>query len=635
MRRPAAVCWCMHHATLRPLAAGAAAIALSLLPVTPASRLAAQAAGGQTTTLVTVDFRALGPDGTPVADLRPEEVSLKVGGRVREILALQFVQAEPRPEADAQPAPPPPFVTNAPPIGGRNFVLLIDEEGIPTGKDAVVRAALGHLIAALSPADRLSVRTSKGGAVQVLPTLRHDRVLEALKGLVGRAQRGETAPEVVCRSRLNLFALVDVLSSVVPSGPTVVVFVTNGFTPPTVIENIARGQGPPGPCELMPRDLDTLATAAAASRAQLFVLQVIDDGLSAKAVAGEMTRGAERVAPPGGAAAVAVAETHEMSGGLEHVAGLTGNAIIRLIGDASEPMRRIARETSAHYLAAFEVAASERTGSTQRVEVTVSRPDVELRTVPSVLIPKPASAGSKPGTRSAQTPRDLLSVARSAYDLPLRASVYLSRASSDGRLRVVALFESADPSARISAAAAALFDAQSKARAVWTAQPAELSRQPVLTALTVPGPGTYRLRVAATDTAGLGGTLDEEVTVPATAKDTVWVGALVLGVQAGQSFAPRLEFHDEEVAVGMVEIAGLSKTAVVAATFELAGSADGPALATLPGSVRTSNDGSAVAFLGIPIGQMPPGDVVVRAVITVDGQPVAARPVRTLRKVAQ
>ena len=112
------------------------------------------------------------------------------------------------------------------------------------------------------------------------------------------------------------------------------------------------------------------------------------------------------------------------------------------------------------------------------------------------------------------------------------------------------------------------------------------------------------------------------------------VGSLVLGVSAGQGFAPRLQFASEEVAVAMVEVAGLSKTAVVAATFELAGSEAGPALATLAGTTRPSGDGMTVAFVGIPIGDMPPGDVVVRAVITVDGQPLAARPARTLRKVA-
>ena len=44
-------------------------------------------------TLVTVDFRVVGRDGTPVLDLKPEEVVLKVGSRAREVVALELIKA--------------------------------------------------------------------------------------------------------------------------------------------------------------------------------------------------------------------------------------------------------------------------------------------------------------------------------------------------------------------------------------------------------------------------------------------------------------------------------------------------------------------------------------------------------------
>jgi hypothetical protein len=96
-----------------------------------------------------------------------------------------------------------------------------------------------------------------------------------------------------------------------------------------------------------------------------------------------------------------------------------------------------------------------------------------------------------------------------------------------------------------------------------------------------------------------------------------------------------MEFGDEAVAVAMIELVGLPKTAAVSASFELAGREDGPALATLAGETRTSSGGTTIAFVGIPIGPMPPGDVVVRGVIAVDGKPLAARPTRTLRKTSR
>ena len=79
-------------------------------------------------TMVSVDFRVLARDGTPVLDLKPEEVVLKVGGHERDIVALELVKAggdtAPPPKGAKAPpaAPPPPFLTNAPLVGGRSVI---------------------------------------------------------------------------------------------------------------------------------------------------------------------------------------------------------------------------------------------------------------------------------------------------------------------------------------------------------------------------------------------------------------------------------------------------------------------------------------------------------------------------------
>jgi hypothetical protein len=43
--------------------------------------------------LVVIDFLALGRDGRPVTDLKPGDVTLRVGGRARTIEALNLVDA--------------------------------------------------------------------------------------------------------------------------------------------------------------------------------------------------------------------------------------------------------------------------------------------------------------------------------------------------------------------------------------------------------------------------------------------------------------------------------------------------------------------------------------------------------------
>jgi hypothetical protein len=388
--------------------------------------------------------------------------------------------------------------------------------------------------------------------------------------------------------------------------PTAVVFVSNGFTPPTVIEDIARGSGPASPCEMTRGDLEILARTVVASRAHFFVLQVIDDTTSG--------------APSG----------TSMSGGLEHLAGTGGNAVIRLIGESDRAIKRIASETSAYYLAAFEVSAQERNGAAERVEVSVTRPGVDIRVRPTLVIPK---AGARPAKVEPPKPRDMLAQARVFRTLALRATAYTSRASGDGKPKVVVLFEPVDPGVRFTEAAVALFDGTGKARAQWTGQAGELRAAPVMAALNGPPPGTYRVRVAAIDASGSSGTVDQDIKVEAVKPGAVSVSELVLGVPAPNSFTPRLQFANEPEALALVEISGVSKTATVTANFELAASEDGPALATLAGTVPAPRGDLRMAIVRFPIGPMPPGDVVIRAVVSVDGQPIEAHPVRTLRKV--
>src|SRR5918993_1952948 len=93
-------------------------------------------------------------NGQPVADLKPEDVSIRVDGKPREIKNLELVTAATAAPATpagvkAEPAIalPPPFETNvatAPAAsssatGGREFVIMVDEEGIAPGQEEPIR----------------------------------------------------------------------------------------------------------------------------------------------------------------------------------------------------------------------------------------------------------------------------------------------------------------------------------------------------------------------------------------------------------------------------------------------------------------------------------------------------------------
>jgi hypothetical protein len=615
----------MHVSPVRRLASLAVLAAVPVIVATAEPWPPVSLTQEQATTLVTVDFRALTRDGIPVRDLEPADIVLKVGSRTREIVALELVKAGgDNPAAAAKAAPAPPFVTNAPLSGGRSVMLLVDDEAIPPGQEAPVKDALGQLVAALTPEDQVGVMTLKGGVV-VHPTLRHERVLADIAGLRGIGSppsgaalaptRGTTSgpaggTDPACRTRTVHDAMMNQFERAVPSVPTVVVLVSNGLAAPgtptlTAIGNVnTQGSATGSPCEFTSGDLSALTTAAARAHVHVFGLEVF---LGA-----------------------------DVSGGFENFANLTGNARIRLSGDTGPAMKRLASETSAYYVAAFEVTDDERTGSSQRVSVTVSRPGVDVKAQPTVFIAKPAAP---PGTKGAKADkpklRDLLASGKVFRDLPLRATVYTSRMVQAGKMTVVCAFDLDDPSAKLAEASVILFDTTGKAKAQWTGQPAAFKANPVVAMFAAPGPGTYRMRLAAIDASGAAGTIDEDVRVEAVSPGSAQASALVLGTQDSRGFAPRLEFADEKVATAAVEIYGVSKPSVVEAKFEFAATEDGPAAAALPGTVQAAGDDVRTAFVSFPIAQMPAGDFVVRAVITVDGQPLAAKPIHTMRKVGR
>jgi hypothetical protein len=139
------------------------------------------------------------------------------------------------------------------------------------------------------------------------------------------------------------------------------------------------------------------------------------------------------------------------------------------------------------------------------------------------------------------------------------------------------------------------------------------------------------MRVAATDAAGRSGTVDIALKAELTDAGALKLSSLVLGVAEEGKFAGRLQFDTEPTAVAYLEIYGAMKGAL-SADLELAETENGPA--SVSGAMRITggaSDDRHVALGGIPIGSLPPGDIVVRAIVSVDGKPVG-RVTRTLRK---
>jgi hypothetical protein len=570
--------------------------------------MTAAAQGAKAGAPVKIDFRALTEDGQQVTDLKPDEITLKVNGKARQIQSLGVFHAV---AADGSPSPggsalPPPYATNAGGHTGRVIHVLVDDDSIAPGREGQVREAMRLLASELAPGDTLGVLTTQG-QVNFRPSTDLVRVQRAVDGLAGRGSTNETESDAQCRTTHVLAALGSMLALTGGTPTTIVVF-SGGLSPPTVKTiDMTKRAAPTAAqvaaatndvCPVRPEDFENTGLLASTARADLYLFHLTE---------------------------AMAKHSSTQDAGFESLAGVTGAEFIRVSASPQAAVSRLLRETASYYVATFEAEPSERNGQTYRVDLRSSREKVKLRTRPAVEIRKDI-------VKAAASPKDMLRTAAAYGDLRLRAVAQSRRMPQSAEVMVVALFEALDPSATLAAASVGLYDEKNTLKKQWTAQPAELTKRPVMAALSAP-PGTYRVRVAAVDGAGRAGTTDYEMKVELPRADPLTLSALVLGTPAqGGGFAQRLEFGSEPVAIGVVEIYGVPKTGAITVDLDIVQTADGAPLAKAETTVGPGNaEDMRIAFGAFSIAGLAQGDYQMRAIVSLDGKPVG-KVVRTLRK---
>jgi len=582
--------------TARAMRAAAAFVALVSLPSLASAQPAKTGTPGR------IEFRAISEDGQTVGDLKPADLSLKVSGKARTIQSLTLYRAaSDAPAAVAGPPLPPPYSTNVAGEHGRVIYLLVDEDSISPGRETPIKDAVRMLIAELSPIDRIGVLTTTS-TINIRPGADFLRVRSAVDAFAGRAGSTEVENDSKCRTK-RVLAAVGTMLSLTEGAPTTIVLFSSGLSMPATKQVVVGSRSASGTsdlCPVEPSDFDNIGGLAAVAAADVYLFQAID-GLAI--------------------------HTPALDVGYESLAGVTGGQLIRLQGNAQPGVSRVLRETAAYYIATFAPDAGERTGQALRVELKTAREKVKLRAQGAVLLAKEAAA------RGAPTPKDMLRVAGEYRDLPLRATSYASRMSAGSEdVKVVALFESPDGAA-LSAASVGLFDEKGTLKKQWTANKDDLAKSLIRADLQA-SPGTYRVRVAAVDGAGRAGTTDGDLRADTVRADPLKLSALVIGTQqqGGPAFAPRLEFRDETVAIGLLEVYGVPEGAAVTVELDVASTPEGAALATADTKIgKGSSEDARMAIGGFAIESLPPGDYLMRAVVSLNGKPVG-KVTRTLRK---
>jgi hypothetical protein len=548
--------------------------------------------------------RAVGTAG-PIADLKREELSIKTDGKQREVKTLELVNtasaptAGPAAAAPARSTLPAPFATNAAspaaPAAGREFLIVLDDEGIGAGREEPVRKAVAQLMAAGSPADRFGIISLRVGGAAISPASDRQLVTGALDKFVGGGSSSESAGDMTCRAKRALNSLSEVLRGS-PAG-RVVVFISPGL--PATQTNTQRMSGANQGqttelCQIRSTDLEELSVAAALSPAAVYVLYY-----------------AEGLASPLNATAA--------QQGIENIAGVVNGEWMRLVEGNDRGMTRIAKETASYYIATLDDAP----GAVRRIDARSTRDGVKL-----FVRPAGGARAAAPAAK-VSSPRDMLRNATAFADLPLRAAGYLSR--EGGGMKVVTLFEPVAADAKLTAASVGVIDEKGTLKWQWSAQPADLARSPMAAAIPVPA-GKYRVRVAAIDANGTNGAVDYELDATLADAPPLKMSTMLVGV-SDKGFMPKLVFTPSDtMAVGLIELYGVPQGATVTSKFELAENETATPLGDTAGNVAAGpGEDARRAFGGFGIGTLAPGDYVMRATIMIDGK-VVGKTTRTIRK---
>ena len=555
-----------------------------------------------------VDFVAVDVDGIPVTDLQPSEVEIRIGDRVRVVRSVRRVTTAPAISATGPVRIPPPYGTNDGVSAGRRFVLVVDQESFGAGREQLFRNAVEGLLTHLTPADQTMIAALPFGGVRLPFTSDKARVRLTIDRVSGQGARNETGSDLACRTRRFLESLEAWLQQQPPRRPplTLVLF-TAGMAAP-------RRDAPmglmPGMCELVVDQFRRVATAASAARANFYVMQPTDVGIGTTSVRPTLGGGSDR-------------GSDNPLEGIEHLAGVTGAARLSLDATGTASLLRVAKESSAHYVAELEPVSADAGGRSRRLSVRVTRRGVTVRARPEITF-----ADSSPAGIASLTVKDLLASSDAFTGLRLRIAGFTVR-DSEGQTRVGVVVEPVDPTVPLASAGAILIAGDGQVPSHWFAKDA--SERPLLGALAA-APGTYRLRVAAIDGTGRTGAAEEAIDAALTPVGPLSLGSLMLGVSRGGTTSPLLEFGSEPTAIAYFDIYGGAAGLPLAARVEVARDLDGPALVTLPLALTRGDAGRVLASGTLPLGALPPGDYVVRGVVRLESGETG-RVVRTLRKV--
>ena len=550
------------------------------------------------------------------------------------------------------------------------YALVVDQANIQPGGVRAAGEAARRFVSRLTPTDRVALFTIPSGVAVDFST-DHARVLNALLGVSGSAQRLEgvwanisvteaislqnTGAEV-CSSALRMTE--EPLNSILVRNRCFydevalrenccrqvmaeAGRVANGvqlatreslMALETLLNRLAGIEGPKTIILLTQRlvtggvgrlefstDLKRLGLAAANAHIALYVLHLSRAFVDAvDAESGVRTET--------GFADEAVARE-----GLETLAGYARGALMRVVAGADFAFDRIVRETSAYYLLGFEPLAEERDGKPHQIRVRVQRRGTEVRARTEFVIAPTAHLDPR---------QRLLAVLRTPGATKLLQMRVATRVLPGGRSDMLQIVLAADIGR----------EASSQNVMVGYVVTDEAGRNVTgggETRLLEPGegvwgdlslryagiidlpPGRYRLKVAAVDESGTGGSVEHQFEARLTEAGPLVIGDLILASATAGKLAAGIAV-DDTVAGGRARVYVQMRPRQdvkgnLEVTAEVADTPTGRALLTTALPVGPTKEGLIIADGPMDLRLLPPGNYYGRVAVTLDGRRLASR----------
>ncbi|MGE0394174.1 MAG: VWA domain-containing protein, partial [Vicinamibacterales bacterium] len=606
--------------------------------------------------LVTVDVSVSDRNGQPVRDLLAADFTVKVDGKLRRVVSAQHVHFDvdaARKAAVQQAGEETFFTSNIGPPEGRMIILAVDQSNIRPGAVRQLLRTAAAFVDRLGPADQVAFVAFPPPGPEVNFTTDRVRLKAAMEQVVGNQQ------DFSGRFNIGLFEAIaiaerfdEIVLRQVADRECASVRGAELQECQREVRNEAGGRA-----RFARQEANQALSALNNLLRRLAVLDgtkamvLISEGLVLDDLGGSSEEVARLAAMARTSMNVLLMDVTQndvstielpptpsqdralQTSGLEALATSARGVLTRVFGQGEQAFNRLSSELSGHYVLGIEQAAGDLDGKRHRLDVSIRRRGLTLRSHRAFVTASTDARGASPQDRLVEALGSPFAVS----DLPLRVTNFSFQDAQDpARVRVLVSAEVGQAGTAAGEYTVGFVMFGPDGRAV-----ASTTRKEMLTPVdgqpdapleyqfaTVVDPGVYTLRFGVVDAQGRRGSVVRDIRAWKIDGVEFTAGDLLVGnvpSAPGELSRPQVEprVHQRRMNA-YLEIYGATQAALdgTSVSLEVADDVDEPALTTTPVRFfRGAQPTTVIAAAEVGTDALPPGRYVARARIERGGKP--------------